>query len=314
MPRARPGGRPPRAVASARDRARWETFGDFEHGGLSSCALEAGGDARDALDAVDGASDGASTSGMHDTSRREALMRSYASLVGTIDCGVPSSASSRLKRSGFAGARTKPLEKTLMNPDPAMDFDAFERGANQNNINTTDNNNNNNNSAANSPILGMRVKNDENGNEVVVNASDKSFDFEAKEKSVPAHLPLAENTNTRPDDASAIGLSNDEIPARASGRAKSPPTSPSLPGNSGGGSSFTPASKFTSLGSEINENESSAPQTIEEEETLQLSSSEERDLEPMLALFSADVVAKLIFPSADNFVVGSVAKKVASRQ
>jgi len=179
-----------------------------------------------------------------------------------------------------------------------MDFDAFERGGNQNNINTTNNdnnnNNNNNNSAANSPILGMRVKNDENGNEIVVNASDKSFDFEAKEKSVPAHLPLAENTNTRPDDASAIGLSNDEIPARASGRAKSPPTSPSLPGNNGGGSSFTPASKFTSLGSEINENESSAPQTIEEEETLQLSSSEERDLEPMLALFSADVVAKLI--------------------
>jgi len=126
---AAPGGRPVTllyAFASARDRARWETFGDFEHGGLSSCALEAGGDARDALDAVDGASDGASTSAMHDKSHREALMRSYASLVGTIDCGVPSSASSRLKRSGFAGARTKPLEKTLMNPDPAMDFDAFD--------------------------------------------------------------------------------------------------------------------------------------------------------------------------------------------
>ena len=191
--------------------------------------------------------------------------------------------------------------KTLKAEIEKMDFDAFEKSTT-----TTHQNNNNNNSAASSPILGMRVKNDENGNEIVVNATNKSFDFDpddggAKGKSVAAQFPLSENTNTRPDDASAIGLSNDEIPARASGRAKSPPTSPGLQtGNSDGdgGSSFTPVSRFSSLGSEIMKNgENSTPQTTtaeEEEETLQLSASEERDMEPMFAMFSADVVARLI--------------------
>ena len=131
---AAPGGRAVTllyAFASASDRARWETFGDFEHGGASACALEAGRDARDAGDGVARATVDASTSttGEDETTgvnRREALMRSYASLVGRIDCGVPASASARLRRSGFAGARTKPLEKTFMNPDPSMDFDAFD--------------------------------------------------------------------------------------------------------------------------------------------------------------------------------------------
>ena len=131
---AAPGGRAVTllyAFASASDRARWETFGDFEHGGASACALEAGGDARDARDGFASATSDASTSTTGEdektgANRREALMRSYASLVGTIDCGVPASASARLRRSGFAGARTKPLEKTFMNPDPSMDFDAFD--------------------------------------------------------------------------------------------------------------------------------------------------------------------------------------------
>ena len=126
-----------------------------------------------------------------------------------------------------------------------MDFDAFEKMRRRRIKITTII------IAASSPILGMRVKNDENGNEIVVNAADKSFDFDTggERKSVAAQFPLSENTNTRPDDASAVGLSNDEIPARASGRAKSPPTSPGLQtGNSDGdgGSSFTPVSRFSS--------------------------------------------------------------------
>ena len=176
-----------------------------------------------------------------------------------------------------------------------MDFDAFENSRNQNS-----NNNNNNNSTASSPILGMRVKNDENGNEIIVKSNaataDKSSDYnqdDAEKKNVAAAQPLSEN-NTRPDDASAIGLSNDEIPARASGRAKSPPTSPGVAGNSDGGPSFTPVSKFTlGGGSEMDEN-ANTPTTNDDEETLQLSASEERDMEPILAIFNADVVAKLI--------------------
>ena len=65
----------------------------------------------------------------------------------------------------------------------------------------------------------MRVKNDENGNEIIVKSNaataDKSSDYnqdDAEKKNVAAAQPLSEN-NTRPDDASAIGLSNDEIPA-----------------------------------------------------------------------------------------------------
>ena len=183
--------------------------------------------------------------------------------------------------------------KTLKAEIEKMDFDAFENSRNQNS-------NNNNNSTASSPILGMRVKNDENGNEIIVKSNaataDKSSDYnqdDAEKKSVAAAQPLSEN-NTRPDDASAIGLSNDEIPARASGRAKSPPTSPGVAGNSDGGPSFTPVSKFAlGGGSELDEN-ANTPTTNDDEETLQLSSSEERDMEPILAIFNADVVAKLI--------------------
>ena len=183
--------------------------------------------------------------------------------------------------------------KTLKAEIEKMDFDAFENSRNQNS-------NNNNNSTASSPILGMRVKNDENGNEIIVKSNaataDKSSDYnqdDAEKKSVAAAQPLSEN-NTRPDDASAIGLSNDEIPARASGRAKSPPTSPGVAVNSDGGPSFTPVSKFAlGGGSELDEN-ANTPTTNDDEETLQLSSSEERDMEPILAIFNADVVAKLI--------------------
>jgi hypothetical protein len=67
--------------------------------------------------------------------------------------------------------------KTLKAEIEKMDFDAFEKSTT-----TTHQNNNNNNSAASSPILGMRVKNDENGNEIVVNATNKSFDFDLRRR------------------------------------------------------------------------------------------------------------------------------------
>ena len=116
---AAPGGRAVTllyAFASASDRARWETFGDFEHGGASACALEAGraagrgdGVARATVDASTSTTGEDETTGVN---RREALMRSYASLVGRIDCGVPASASARLRRA-VRGRGRNPWKKRL---------------------------------------------------------------------------------------------------------------------------------------------------------------------------------------------------------
>jgi NADH dehydrogenase [ubiquinone] 1 alpha subcomplex assembly factor 1 len=55
-----------------------------------------------------------------------ALMSSYGVLRGNISSEIPTGRQSALARSGFAGMRTKPLVATLTNPDPVMDFDAFD--------------------------------------------------------------------------------------------------------------------------------------------------------------------------------------------
>ena len=109
------------AFASSADRGRWDVFGDFEHGGASACELVASSD--DGDDADEDSSDAATATAR----RREALRERYGTLRGRIDCGPPPSGTkTRLRRSGFAGARTKPLAKTLVNPDPTLDFDAYD--------------------------------------------------------------------------------------------------------------------------------------------------------------------------------------------
>ena len=114
------------AFASATDRGRWDVFGDFEHGGASACELVAGRDDDEDSDDA-GEENGGATMERVDDARREALRRRYSTLRGRVDCAPPPSGTkSRLKRSGFAGARTKPLTRTLVNPDPTLDFDAYD--------------------------------------------------------------------------------------------------------------------------------------------------------------------------------------------
>ena len=114
------------AFASATDRGRWDVFGDFEHGGASACELVAGRDDDEDSDDA-GEENGDATMERMDDARREALRRRYSTLRGRVDCAPPPSGTkSRLKRSGFAGARTKPLTRTLVNPDPTLDFDAYD--------------------------------------------------------------------------------------------------------------------------------------------------------------------------------------------
>jgi len=178
-----------------------------------------------------------------------------------------------------------------------MDFESFEKNVY---------NKPSNNSNANSPILGMRVKSDENGNEIVIDAqTNKSFRVDSEDGMMENNnktnfgtaQPLAENNsqqlNHRPDDASAIGLSNDEIPARATGRLMSPRTSsPSVAeannnNNDEDDSSTSPVRKLGSFAE-------NAETENEGEESWRLSTSEERDAEPMIAIFGAEIVTKLI--------------------
>ena len=114
-----------RAVASfargERDVAAWSAFGDFEHGGSSTCAFELiEGEETEGVDAAmlgDGArnDDGTGTNEGR-----------FARLSGSISSDIPGGASTRLKRSGFAGVRTVHLQPTMLNPDPVLDLDAFE--------------------------------------------------------------------------------------------------------------------------------------------------------------------------------------------
>ena len=95
--------------------------------------------------------------------------------------------------------------KTLKAEIEKMDFDAFEKSTT-----TTHQNNNNNNSAASSPILGMRVKNDENGNEIVVNALNKSFDFDtddggAKGRVLPRSFRFPKTQTRGPTTPALLG-------------------------------------------------------------------------------------------------------------
>jgi NADH dehydrogenase [ubiquinone] 1 alpha subcomplex assembly factor 1 len=113
-----------RAVASfargERDIAAWSAFGDFEHGGSSTCAFELiEGEETEGVDAARG--DGARNDDGTGTNEGR-----FARLSGSISSEIPGGASARLKRSGFAGVRTVHLQPTMLNPDPVLDLDAFE--------------------------------------------------------------------------------------------------------------------------------------------------------------------------------------------
>jgi len=119
--------------ANDADVARWNAFGDFEHGGASECVVE-----RQASDGYDDGYDRrrrssairtSTTNDTADVTANEdvlALTSSYGVLRGNISSEIPIGGQSALVRSGFAGMRTKPLVATLTNPDPVMDFDAFD--------------------------------------------------------------------------------------------------------------------------------------------------------------------------------------------
>ena len=117
---ASPSGRAATVVfsfATSGDRERWTTFGDFEHGGASTCELDVGDNEREAT-----VSDG-------ERSERFVAER-YSTLRGELSSEIPGEVGerlgSRLRRSGFAGVRTKPLKPTLTVPDPTMDLDAYD--------------------------------------------------------------------------------------------------------------------------------------------------------------------------------------------
>lgn len=119
--------------ANDADVARWNAFGDFEHGGASECIVERHG--ASAVGKYDDEYDRRRRSAAMETSTSDeavanedflALMSSYGVLHGNISSEIPTGRQSALARSGFAGMRTKPLVATITNPDPVMDFDAFD--------------------------------------------------------------------------------------------------------------------------------------------------------------------------------------------
>jgi len=105
----------------ARDVDLWRAFGDHEHGGSSSCSFalcdENTRDDREEGQKEQG--DGASASDGWRATR-------FATLRGTISSVIANAKTATVKRSGFAGARTKALTKTIVVRDPVIDLDAFE--------------------------------------------------------------------------------------------------------------------------------------------------------------------------------------------
>jgi len=104
------------SFATSGDRERWTTFGDFEHGGASTCELDVGDKEQ------------VTTSEAEQSERF--IAERFSTLRGVLSSEIPGERAerlgSKLRRSGFAGVRTKPLTPTLTVPDPTMDLDAYD--------------------------------------------------------------------------------------------------------------------------------------------------------------------------------------------
>ncbi|OUS48407.1 complex I intermediate-associated protein 30-domain-containing protein [Ostreococcus tauri] len=107
------------AFATKSDRERWTTFGDFEHGGASTCVLVPGDDAEETDESEEGQVDA------------RFIAERFSTIRGTISSEIPGHggdgpSTTRLRRSGFAGARMLALQPTLFVPDPTLDLDAYD--------------------------------------------------------------------------------------------------------------------------------------------------------------------------------------------